>query len=83
MNTPSGEEFVEGQLVETAFGPKFVPGKVITLKSGVRLHPSFKIPSLLIIYFLNLTHNKEMKFVPGVSDKNGRFVPGQIIDTKG
>jgi hypothetical protein len=23
-----------------------------------------------------------MKFVPGVSDKNGRFVPGQIIDTK-
>jgi hypothetical protein len=45
-------------LVETAYGPKFVPGQVITLKNG------------------------EMKFVPGVTDKNGRFVPGQIIDTK-
>lgn len=46
-----------GQLVETANGPKFVPGQVITLKNG------------------------EMKFVPGVTDRNGRFVPGQILDT--
>lgn len=34
MNTPHGEEFVCGQLVETAYGTKFVPGQVITLKNG-------------------------------------------------
>jgi hypothetical protein len=27
--------------------------------------------------------NGEMKFVPGITDQNGRFVPGQIIDTRG
>lgn len=25
--------------------------------------------------------NGEQKFVPGVTDKNGRFTPGQIIET--
>lgn len=59
MNTPHGEEFVCGQLVETAHGTKFVPGQIITLKNG------------------------EMKFVPGITDGNGRFVPGQIIETRG
>jgi hypothetical protein len=54
-----GEEFICGQLVDSLYGPKFVPGKVITLASGL------------------------MKFIPGVTDKSGRFVPGQILDTKG
>lgn len=25
--------------------------------------------------------NGEQKFIPGVNDKNGRFIPGQIIET--
>lgn len=58
VNTPNGEEFVSGQLVESSTGNvKFCPGKVITLKNG------------------------EQRFIPGFSDKNGRFTPGQIIET--
>lgn len=53
MNTPHGDEFVCGQLVETSYGTKFVPGQVITLKNGE------------MKFVPGVTDRSTGKFVPG------------------
>lgn len=65
--------FVPGQVVSTPEGEQFVCGQLVETAFG----PKF-VPGQVITL-----KNGEMKFVPGVTDKNGRFVPGQIIETKG
>lgn len=66
--------FVPGQVVNTPNGDEFVCGQLVETAYG----PKF-VPGQVITL-----KNGEMKFVPGVTDKNtGKFVPGQIIDTRG
>lgn len=65
--------FTPGQVVNTPHGDEFVCGQLVETAHG----PKF-VPGQIITL-----KNGEIKFVPGVTDKNGRFVPGQIIETRG
>jgi hypothetical protein len=63
--------FTPGQIVNTPDGEEFVPGQLVESSSGLKFVPG---------QVITLT-NGEQKFIPGVTDKNGRFIPGQIIET--
>lgn len=65
--------FTPGQVVNTPHGDEFVCGQLVETAYG----PKF-VPGQVITL-----KNGEMKFVPGITDTNGRFVPGQIIETRG
>lgn len=66
--------FTPGQVVNTPHGDEFVCGQLVETAYG----PKF-VPGQVITL-----KNGDMKFVPGVTDKNtGKFVPGQIIETRG
>lgn len=63
--------FTPGQVVNTPDGEEFVCGQLVETANGPKFMPGQVIT----------LKNGEMKFVPGVTDRNGRFVPGQILDT--